>query len=54
MYEPYIFALSAYLLQPLPPWIPLKKGKDNWQTTAWAENSGVTRKTRATVAEEHF
>src|SRR5882762_7105786 len=54
MYEPYIFALASYLLQPLPPWIPVKKGKDNWQTTAWAETSGVSRVDRAAVVEEHF
>src|SRR6266478_5656527 len=47
MYEPYVFALSSYLLQPLPPWIPVKKGKDNWQTTAWAETSSVSRVDRA-------
>ena len=35
MYEPYIHALANYLNQTLPPWIPQKKGKDNWQTTAW-------------------
>ena len=51
MYEPYIFALATYLLLPLPPWIPLKKGKDNWQTTAWAETSGGAR---ARVGEDHF
>src|SRR3989440_3571743 len=34
MYEPYIHALASYLAQGLPPWIPQKKGKDNWQTTA--------------------
>jgi len=27
MYEPYIFALASYLMQPLPPWIPQAKGK---------------------------
>jgi Ion channel len=53
MYEPYIFALSTYLLLPMPPWIPLKKGKDNWQTTAWAETSGVSRTHRAS-ADDHF
>src|ERR1700688_3301763 len=29
MYEPYIYALANYLNQTLPPWIPVKKGKDN-------------------------
>ena len=35
LYEPYVSALSSYLLMPLPPWIPPEKKRDNWQTTAW-------------------
>ncbi|PYU49696.1 MAG: two pore domain potassium channel family protein [Acidobacteria bacterium] len=55
MYEPYIFALANYLNQTLPPWIPQKKGKDNWQTTAWAQSAGVIDKEVATVvADDHF
>jgi Ion channel len=55
LYEPYIFALASYLDQTLPPWIPLKKGKDNWQTTAWAQSSGQIDKEVATVvADDHF
>jgi hypothetical protein len=55
MYEPYIFALATYLNQTLPPWIPLKKGKDNWQTTAWAQTAGVLEKdTFTTIADDHF
>src|SRR5258706_1136045 len=54
MYEPYIFALASYLLLPLPPWIPVKKGKDNWQTTAWAETSGVSQTDRTAVVDDHF
>lgn len=55
MYEPYVFALSTLLIQPLPPWIPLKKGKDNWQTTAWAQISGHQAENAATVtADDHF
>src|SRR5246127_4914295 len=55
MYEPYIHALANYLNQTLPPWIPQKKGKDNWQTTAWAQSSGLVDKTVATVAvDDHF
>src|SRR5579859_3339809 len=41
MYEPYIHALAAYLNQTLPPWIPQKKGKGNWQTTGWAQPAGI-------------
>src|ERR1700682_2546001 len=59
MYEPYIHALAVYLNQTLPPWIPEKKGKDNWQTTAWARESGlldkVDKKDGTTVSvDEHF
>jgi len=55
MYEPYIFALANYLNQTLPPWIPVKKGKDNWQTTAWAQSAGLIEKEVATVvADDHF
>ena len=34
LYEPYLQALSRYLLFPLPGWLPSRKS-DNWQTTAW-------------------
>src|SRR6202521_4570626 len=55
MYEPYINALAEYLNQPLPPWIPQKKGKDNWQTTAWGHAAGLVEKEGLAVhADEHF
>jgi Ion channel len=55
MYEPYVFALGTYLSQTLPPWIPLKKGKDNWQTTAWGQTTGHLEKNPATVGvDDHF
>jgi hypothetical protein len=55
MYEPYIFALATYLNQSLPPWIPQKKGKDNWQTTAWGESAGlVEKKTEAVGVDDHL
>jgi len=54
MYEPYIFALAAYLNQSLPAWIPLKKGKDNWQTTAWGQTAGLVEKQHAHTADDHF
>jgi len=54
-YEPYVYALAAYLNQTLPPWIPEGKGKDNWQTTAWGEATGLVRKNVKTVAvDDHF
>jgi hypothetical protein len=56
MYEPYIYALAVHLQQVLPPWIPQKKGKDNWQTTAWARESGLLENKEVTtvVVDEHF
>jgi Ion channel len=55
MYEPYIFALANYLNQSLPPWIPQKKGKDNWQTTAWGESAGLQeKKPQAVGVDDHF
>src|SRR5580693_7139606 len=49
MYEPYVYALANHLSQSLPPWIPIKKGKDNWQTTAWAQSAGVLEHEPASV-----
>jgi hypothetical protein len=54
MYEPYIFALASYLHQSLPPWIPQKKGKDNWQTTAWGQAAGLFEPHPTTHHDDHF
>jgi len=54
MYEPYIFALASYLGQPLPPWLPQKKGKDNWQTTAWGQAAGLVEEHAAHARDDHF
>jgi Ion channel len=57
MYEPYIYALAAYLNQSLPPWIPQKKGKDNWQTTAWGQSTGLLEKEKEISpvhVDDHF
>ena len=35
MYEPYVFALSEWLMMPLPPWILPPNAIDNWKTSAW-------------------
>ena len=35
MYEPYVIALSEYLMMPLPPWILPPDSIDNWKTSAW-------------------
>ena len=55
MYEPYLYALAEYLKLSLPPWIPAKKGKDNWQTTAWGRSAGLLEKEPAAIgADDHF
>jgi len=55
MYEPYVYALSSYLNQTLPPWIPEGKHKDNWQTTAWAKSAGIDDADIAHAhADDHF
>ncbi|MGC1414397.1 MAG: potassium channel family protein [Candidatus Acidiferrum sp.] len=57
MYEPYVHALASYLNQTLPPWIPQKKGKDNWQTTAWGQSAGLLENEQESShvhADEHF
>jgi hypothetical protein len=55
MYEPYLYALAEYLIQSLPPWIPAKKGKDNWQTTAWGRSAGLAEKEAAAIGvDDHF
>jgi hypothetical protein len=54
MYEPYIFALATYLNHSLPPWVPLKKGKDNWQTTAWGKTAGLIEPHAAVAIDDHF
>ncbi len=56
MYEPYAYAMAHYLNLSLPPWVPAKKAKDNWQTTAWARAAGVMEQEHeaATIAaDEH-
>jgi hypothetical protein len=55
MYEPYVFALADHLSQSLPPWIPAKKGKDNWQTTAWGKTAGMlTSEGEHAFHDDHF
>lgn len=54
MYEPYIYALASYLNQSLPPWIPQKKGKDNWQTTAWGRSTGFVKSQPTVAVDDHF
>ena len=35
MYEPYVQALSEFLLMALPPWFRVTVMPDSWQTSAW-------------------
>jgi hypothetical protein len=39
IYEPYVNALSQYLLIALPAWRPTQQRTDNWLTTAWGRTS---------------
>ena len=54
LYEPYAFALAKQFQQTLPTWIPAKKTKDNWQTTAWAKKMGNGEKAAALIHDDHF
>ena len=35
MYEPFVNAIGDHLLVNLPPWVPLERTVDDWQTSAW-------------------
>jgi hypothetical protein len=35
IYEPFVNALADHLLVSLPPWVPLTRTVDDWQTSAW-------------------
>jgi hypothetical protein len=37
MYEPFVTALSHYLLMPLPAWRVGASTQENWRSTAWGE-----------------
>jgi hypothetical protein len=37
MYEPYVQALSEFLLMTLPPWFRATVMPDSWQTSAWGK-----------------
>jgi len=51
MYEPYVAALSRFLLISVPPWIASAEAVDNWQTSAWGKISrGI--KSPADLAED--
>lgn len=55
LYEPYVSGLAERFGHSLPPWIPSKKSKDNWQTTAWAKVSGgAEAESGALIHDDHF
>jgi len=56
LYEPFIHALAVHLSLTLPPWVPKKKNKDNWQTTAWSKETDVAHDKEVTtvLGDEHF
>jgi len=35
MYEPFVNAIADHLLVNLPPWVPMERTVDDWQTSAW-------------------
>jgi len=39
LYEPFAHALSHFLLFGIPPWLPPASAKDNWQTSAWDDDT---------------
>jgi hypothetical protein len=51
LYEPYAMALARFLALDLPPWINHATAKDNWQTTAWAQQQAQVGRQRAAVDE---
>jgi len=53
LYEPYVFGLAERFIQPLPGFIPAKKSKDNWQTTAWVKTTDGTA-AAALIHDDHF
>lgn len=54
LYEPYVNALSRYLLLEIPSWFPPENAKDNWQTSAWEKAARRIRPSELDVLDEHF
>ncbi|TMC24377.1 MAG: two pore domain potassium channel family protein [Chloroflexi bacterium] len=52
MYEPYVNALAAYLLLPLPEWISTEYSQDDWQSSAWEHASVTTQLAMARAQAE--
>jgi len=41
LYEPYVAALSTFLLMPLPPWLPPENALDDWLRTGEEESTAL-------------
>ncbi len=54
LYEPFVHALSAYFLLPLPPFQADGPAVDNWQTSAWMKRArGIGDLARADPGDDH-
>jgi hypothetical protein len=53
LYEPYLFGLAQHFDQLMPGFVPAKKSKDNWQTTAWTKTTNETA-AAALIHDDHF
>ena len=55
LYEPFVCALSQFLLYVLPPIMPEKPTADNWQTSAWTRRApGIGQLPGRAAGDEHF
>jgi ion channel len=53
LYEPYAITLARHLALDLPPWIKRAEAKDNWQTTAWAQQQTSVGTRQQVAGDEH-
>jgi len=53
LYEPFVAALSAYLLLPLPPIWAEAAPVDNWQTSAWMKRAGGINQLALAEPDDH-
>ena len=51
MYEPYVQALSRYLLISVPPWFRISETPDNWQNSNWQPSIVSIAKEKSTIQE---
>ncbi|HUS18750.1 MAG TPA: hypothetical protein VMZ25_03795, partial [Terriglobales bacterium] len=55
MYEPFLMALSEFLVLPLPRWNVSGRDRDNWQTSAWGRTAALPgMSTPAQGPDDHF